>query len=90
MRYIHIPALVLFVSGCATYAVPEESHVYDAAQLMGKHEVRDNPELREFLCVDPARIEWCAAFVNAVLHANDIPGSDSVSQYPLTARSLLQ
>jgi len=90
MRYIHIPALVLFVSGCATYAVPEESHVYDAAQLMGKHEVRDNPELREFLGVDPARIEWCAAFVNAVLHANDIPGSDSVSQYPLTARSFLQ
>lgn len=40
--------------------------------------------------IDPVRYEWCAAFVNASLYVNGVPGSESVSNYPLTARSFLQ
>jgi len=46
-------------------------------------------ELKEFIGIDPVRIDWCAAFVNAVLHEMGIPGSESVSQYPLVAKSFL-
>ena len=35
------------------------------------------------------RTEWCAAFVNAVLEIDGIPGSESVSDNPLMARSFL-
>jgi uncharacterized protein (TIGR02594 family) len=47
-------------------------------------------ELKEFIGVDPVRIDWCAAFVNAVLHQMGMPGSESVSNYPLVAKSFLQ
>lgn len=47
-------------------------------------------ELKEFIGIDPVRIDWCAAFVNAVLHEMGIPGSESVSKYPLVARSFLR
>jgi uncharacterized protein (TIGR02594 family) len=47
-------------------------------------------ELKEFIGVDPVRIDWCAAFVNAVLHQLGMPGSESVSNYPLVAKSFLQ
>jgi uncharacterized protein (TIGR02594 family) len=46
-------------------------------------------ELKEFIGIDPVRIDWCAAFVNAVLHEMGIPGSESVSKYPLVAKSFL-
>lgn len=46
-------------------------------------------ELKEFIGVDPVRTEWCAAFVNAVLNESGLPGSESVSEYPLLARSFL-
>ena len=35
------------------------------------------------------RTEWCAAFVNSVLNESEIPGSESVSDVPLMARSFL-
>jgi uncharacterized protein (TIGR02594 family) len=46
-------------------------------------------ELKDFIGIDPVRIDWCAAFVNAVLHEMEIPGSESVSKYPLVAKSFL-
>jgi len=69
--------------------VPPENPVYSAAQMAGMHERRDRQELKSFLGVDPSRTEWCAAFVNAVLNKHNIPGSESVSEYPLMARSFL-
>ena len=60
-----------------------------ASQYMGFHERRQRRELRAFVGVDPVRIDWCAAFVNAVLKELNIPGSESVSEWPLTARSFL-
>jgi uncharacterized protein (TIGR02594 family) len=61
-----------------------------ASRYMGFHERRQRGELKLFTGVDPVRIDWCAAFVNSVLHELDIPGSESVSDWPLTARSFLR
>ena len=69
--------------------IPEDSPIITAKSLIGLHERRDRRELKAFLGIDPYRIEWCAAFVNQVLAAHAIPGSESVSDYPLTARSFL-
>lgn len=60
-----------------------------ALRYIGYAEKTHRAELKELLGVDPKRTEWCAAFVNAVLAESGIPGSDTVSQYPLTARSFL-
>lgn len=60
-----------------------------ALQYIGYAEKTHRTELKELLGVDPKRTEWCAAFVNAVLSETGIPGSETVSNYPLTARSFL-
>ena len=63
--------------------------IYYAAKHIGLHEVRNRKQIKKLLGVDPVRTEWCAAFVNAMLASQDMPGSDSVSNYPLMARSFL-
>lgn len=63
--------------------------VMTAQPYVGLEERQHRRELKELTGVDPVRTEWCAAFVNAVLELDNIPGSDSVSNYPLTARSFL-
>ena len=67
----------------------ESNSVITAQPYIGLEERVHRQELKELLDVDPVRTEWCAAFVNAVLELDGIPGSDSVSDYPLTARSFL-
>jgi uncharacterized protein (TIGR02594 family) len=61
-----------------------------ASEFNGLSERSDRVEIRELIGVDPVRTEWCAAFVNAILSLEGIPGSDSVSEHPLTARSFLR
>ena len=92
---------LLFLVGCTPVDAPEIGEVrpffvpvrvepvWDAVQYMGLHERKDRAELRELIGVDPVRVEWCAAFVNAVLEQNRVSGSSLVSDYPLTARSFL-
>ena len=45
--------------------------------------------MEQLLKVDPVKYEWCAAFVNFILHNHNLPGSESVSSSPLVARSFL-
>jgi uncharacterized protein (TIGR02594 family) len=61
-----------------------------ASKYIGFHQKTHRRELQEFMDVDPESINWCAAFINAVLKEMDIPGSDTVSEWPLTARSFLR
>lgn len=61
-----------------------------ASRFLNFSERTHRTQLKEFIGVDPLRIDWCAAFVNAVLKELDLPGSDSVSDYPLVARSFLK
>lgn len=64
--------------------------LYYAAKHIGLHEVRDRKQIKKLVGVDPIHTEWCAAFVNAMLTSQGLPGSDSVSNYPLMARSFLE
>ena len=65
------------------------NHVLYAFEYLGYNERKNRRELKELTGVDPVNTEWCAAFVNAVLHNNDYLGSDSFSDYPLMARSFV-
>lgn len=60
-----------------------------ASEYLGYTETQHRSELTAFLGVDPRRTEWCAAFVNSVIAATGGSGSESVSEYPLLARSFL-
>ena len=82
-----IPAFFITFSGCQT--IDAADYVDTAKTHIGLQERQDRKELRELVGVDPVRTEWCAAFVNAILEINNIPGSESVSDVPLMARSFL-
>ena len=71
-------------------AVSQTDPLTVAAQYLGYTETEHRSQLREFLGVDPRRTEWCAAFVNSVIAATGGSGSESVSEYPLLARSFLE
>lgn len=91
MRALILCTTVAALAGCSLAAVNiTPNSVITAQPYVGLQERLDRGELRDLVGVDPVRIEWCAAFVNAILDKDGIPGSDSVSNYPLTARSFLQ
>jgi uncharacterized protein (TIGR02594 family) len=89
-RYF-IPILIIFMSGCefTVPEVPPGTPIHSASEMVFMHEKTHRKELKAFLGVDPVQYEWCAAFMNAILKKHDIPGSESVSEYPLMARSFL-
>ena len=95
MQYKFVLAILLLsaceptiiVDGNTIPNAPE--HIQTALNKYGFNEYQHRTVLKEYVGVDPKRTEWCAAFVNAVLHESDIPGSESVSDVPLMARSFL-
>jgi|SaaInlStandDraft_1057018.scaffolds.fasta_scaffold23606_4 uncharacterized protein (TIGR02594 family) len=78
----------VIVDGNAIPNAPE--HIQTALTKYGFNEYQHRTVLREYVGVDPKRTEWCAAFVNAVLNESGIPGSESISNVPLMARSFLK
>jgi uncharacterized protein (TIGR02594 family) len=81
---------LLFLPSCSEIKNNiENNSVITAQPYIGLQERVHRTDLKELLDVDPVRTEWCAAFVNAVLELDGIPGSDSVSDVPLMARSFL-
>jgi uncharacterized protein (TIGR02594 family) len=62
--------------------------VYQGIKFLDYTEKEDRRELKELTGVDPMRIEWCAAYANAILEKSDIP-SNKDHKYPLTARAFL-
>lgn len=65
----------IFKSPCNSKA----SNNIDAAQaFMGMDQRQDRQALTQFMGVDPARIPWCAAFVNSVLKKNGFAATDSL------------
>ena len=101
MKFFKCALLLIFLVGCNKFTLPHNSpmsiftsttnppHVLYAARYVGLQERQNRAQLRSLVGVDPVRIEWCAAFVNAILERHGIPGSDSVSDTPLMARSFL-
>ena len=87
---------MLFLSACEPTVIVDGNpipnapeHIQTALNKYGFNEYQHRTVLREYVGVDPKRTEWCAAFVNAVLNESGIPGSESVSNVPLMARSFL-
>ena len=62
--------------------------VYQGIQYLDYTEKENRSELKELTGVDPVRVEWCAAFANAILEQSEIP-SNKDHRYPLTARAFL-
>jgi uncharacterized protein (TIGR02594 family) len=85
MRVLSIISLVL-LSACGTTSTDS---VITAQPYLGLQEREDRKEIKALVGVDPVRVEWCAAFVNAVLELDGIEGSSSVSNTPLMARSFI-
>ena len=79
--------LAFVCAACTPSIIPDSSVV--AAEYYGLQERADRGAIHRLTGVDPVRTEWCAAFVNAILEIDGIPGSESVSDVPLMARSFL-
>jgi len=88
VRVLIISFLITLLVGC-TIGDSNDS-VVTAQPYVGLEERLHRKQIKELVGVDPVRTEWCAAFVNAVLELDNIPGSDTVSNKPLLARSFLQ
>ena len=73
----------------ATQPKTYPQYLKTADAFNGFSERSNRQELKQFMKVDPVRTEWCAAFVNSVLRVNEVPGSETVSDNPLMARSFL-
>ena len=86
MRVLAISSLVL-LGACGTTSTDS---VVTAQPYLGLQEREDRSEIKALVGVDPVRVEWCAAFVNAVLELDGIEGSSSVSDNPLMARSFIK
>jgi uncharacterized protein (TIGR02594 family) len=83
-KYIFLIFVSLLLSACSANKqnTPNGTtplHIIYATQYLGLHEQKDQKRLQRFVRVNPVRIEWCAAFVNAVLEANGITGTRSLS-----------
>jgi len=91
MRFI-LPTL-LTLTACGT-TIPTldnpQSYMGVAYQYVGYKEQTNRKELWAFMGIDPATFEWCAAFANASLRESGYPGSETVADNPLLARSFLQ
>ena len=85
MQHKHI-IFAIFLASCS----PTTDIVATASDYIGLNEYQNRQQIKEFVGVDPVRTEWCAAFVNAILELEEIPGSNSVSDSPLMARSFLK
>ena len=96
IKYL-LPATLL-MAGCNISTASHErdairtkhpQQIVSAYSYYGWTESKNRKELTELVGVDPVETEWCAAFVNAVLHGEGIEGSETVSAFPLTARSFV-
>ena len=70
-------------------SIPTRHTILVATQYIGYSEKNQRQELRKLLGVDPKKVEWCAAFVNAILRDSGLKDNSNHSEH-LSARSFLQ
>ena len=90
MRVIFLSLLLLAGCGVTIKTPSPPDPVLNALRYIGFSEISQRYELSTLTGIDPVRTQWCAAFVNSILNMSDIPGSETVSDNPLTARSFLK
>ena len=106
MKFYKILFASLMLAGCSALSATTPLNYYNymetALSFKNYNERTHTAQLKEFLLLDPTRVEWCAEFINAVLEENNIdslntPDASQCSQceqgkmhpYPLAARSFL-
>lgn len=99
MKHLLLLPLVIFLTACSgdttDYALSrklpdsQQTLAHKAYFWYGLSEEKDRQTLKDITGVDPVTTEWCAAFVNMILLENDLPTSESVSPFPLMARSFI-
>jgi uncharacterized protein (TIGR02594 family) len=90
MRVIFLSLLLLAGCSATIKTLTPSDPVLNALKYIGFSETSQRYELTDLTGIDPVRTQWCAAFVNSILAMSDIPGSETVSNSPLTARSFLK
>lgn len=104
MRLIVVLATMLALTACTverTYITADKdievvrlkpnppAQVYEALDKLGLNEYQHRTVLSQYMNgFDPQKQEWCAAFVNAVLHESGMPHNYE-HQNPWAARSFL-
>lgn len=69
--------------------MPSRHQILVATQYIGYSEKNNRSELKELIGVDPRRVEWCAAFVNAILRDSGLKDNSDHPEH-LSARSFLE
>lgn len=85
--------IFLFVLSACTKApvAADPRPLLDTAfQYVALSEKRDHAILTKLLGFDPRETEWCAGFVNAILHMNGYKGSEQIHEHPLLAKSFTE
>lgn len=91
----NILLILIILAGCTSTlsirrVMPPLTPVDTAAAMVGLDEHSSREQIHNLIGVDPVSYQWCAAFVNSILKLHNIPGSETVSEHPLTARSFLK
>lgn len=58
-------------------AFADTSVISKAESFMGMHERKNRKSLKQVTKIDPARVPWCAAFVNGILKQLGLSGTNS-------------
>ena len=72
------------VQGCVqttifqTTRLQNPSHVEQAFEYIGLEEREDRQVIQQLVGVNPVRVEWCAAFVSAILEQNGYSSTESL------------
>jgi|TARA_R110001606_G_scaffold158869_1_gene302743 uncharacterized protein (TIGR02594 family) len=94
MKHLILLFAALSISACSAdepkikIKLKSNNPALTASQYINYSESTHRTELKELMAVDPKRMEWCAAFVNAVLDESGIQ-SNRTHKYPFTARAFL-
>lgn len=88
MKKLILVVLMIFIPSCKTNF---DNPTTTAQNFIGLNEHQNRTVLKHLVGVDPVRVEWCAAFVNAILQISDIPNLyDIQTVNPLAARNFLE
>jgi uncharacterized protein (TIGR02594 family) len=70
-------AFLLLCGTTSNVAFADSSVITKAESYVGMHERKNRGSIKEVTKIDPARVPWCAAFVNGVLKQLGLSGTNS-------------
>jgi uncharacterized protein (TIGR02594 family) len=70
-------AIMLMLGTTSNITFADSLAISKAESYMGMHERKNRGSIKEVTKVDPARVPWCAAFVNGILKQLGLSGTNS-------------